>query len=185
MNDPVSAPSTTSAGGISGSDQPKSGMDLKTATARSRALAASLGAVVAVMMRSPEHRNTTLAEIEALIGPPLVLDQVAIIEARDGESGIVAPVAAVLWATVSPEIDARLSNVVDAKQLLQARDWRSGPIPWIISAIGHKTAVTQLLEQLVKSQFADTPPKIRIREADGTVKIGVVRTGTPEAAERE
>jgi len=174
-------PDSSSSMEPAGSGQPQGGLDLETATARSRALAASLGAVVAIMMRSPEHRNATLSEIESLVGPPLGLDQIAIVEARDPDSGIVAPVAAILWAMVSPEVDARLANIADAKPRLEPRDWRSGPIPWIITAIGHKTAVTQILEQIVTSRFPDSPPKIRVREKDGSVKIGLVRTGGPGA----
>lgn len=178
MKEPTSSPSVES----TGNSQPKAGRDLETARAHSRALAANLGAVVAIMMRSPEHRNATLSEIETLVGPPLGLDQIAIVEAHDAESGIVAPAAAVLWAMVSPETDARLSNAADTKPRLEPGDWRSGPIPWVIAAIGHKTAATQLLEQFVKSRFPDSPPKIRIREKDGSVRIGLVRIGSPQAA---
>ncbi len=172
MKDPVPPPAKQPDHG-----QPKAALDLQTATARSRALAANLGAVVAIMMRTPEHRNATLSEIETLVGPPLGLDQIAIVEARDPESGIVAPVAAVLWAMVSQDVDARLSDITNSKPRLEPRDWRSGPIAWIVTAIGHKTAVTQLLEQVVKSRFPDSPPKIRVREQDGSAKIGLVRIG--------
>ncbi len=177
MTDTTPPPSEKPAG----NGHPQAQMDVQTATARSRALAANLGAVVAIMMRSPEHRNASLSEIESLVGPPLGLDQIAIVEARDSKTGVVAPVAAVLWALVSDEVDANLSNVDDPKPRMEPRDWRSGPIPWIISAIGHKAAVTQLLEQFVTSRFPDSPPKIRIRDNDGTAKIGVVRTGKPDA----
>ncbi len=180
MTDSAPPPSDKPAG----NGQPKPQLDVETATARSRALAANLGAVVAIMMRSPEHRNATLSEIQTLVGPPLGLDQIAIVEARDPSSGIIAPVAAVLWALVSDKVDASLSNVDDPKPKLEPRDWRSGPIPWIITAVGHKAAVTQLLEQLVATRFSDSPPKIRVREKDGTSKIGLVRIGNPEADEK-
>lgn len=163
-----------------GEAQPQGSIDPKAAAARSRALAASLGSVVAIMMRSPGYRNATLEDVESLVGPPLGLDQIAILEARDPNSGIVAPVAAVLWAVVSPEVDKRLSEVANAKPRLEPGDWRSGSIPWIITALGHQTALAPLLDQLIKARFADTLPKIRIREKDGTTRIGIVRPGSAD-----
>lgn len=170
MNDPDTPSPEAGA-----SAQPLSESAMQQAAARSRALAASLGAVVAILMRSPEYRNAALSDIEKLIGPAIGFDQVAIVEARDPNSGIVAPVAAVLWAQVSPEIDQRLSDTANPKPQLEPRDWKSGPIPWIITAVGAKGAVSKLLEQLVKARFADTPPKIRVRDKDGQSKIGFVR----------
>lgn len=155
--------------------QPAAGKDMQAAASRSRALAASIGAVVSIMMRSPEYRNAPLSEIERLIGPPIGFDQVAIVEARNSKTGIVAPVAAVLWAQVSQEVDQRLSDVGNAKPRLEPAEWRSGPIPWIITAVGAKGAVAKLLEQLVKARFAETPPKIRVREKDGPARVGYVR----------
>lgn len=139
---------------------------------------------MSIMMRSPEFRNQTLSEIEGLVGPALSADQVAIVEARDPQTGIVAPVAAALWAMVSQDVDLRLSDVTIDKPRLEPKEWRSGPIPWIITAIGDQRALAALIEQLVLSRFPDTPPKIRVRDKDGTSKIGHVSRGTSTSEEQ-
>lgn len=151
----------------------------RAALERSRAIATSLGAIVSILMRSSEHRAMPLGNLEWLVGPPLATEQFAIVEARDAKTGAVAPVAVVMWAMVSSEVDERLSNVADEHPRLEPKDWRSGPIPWIIIASGEKHALSSLMDRLVKSRFKDTPPKIRLRDGKGRSKVGLVKVGKP------
>lgn len=146
---------------------------------RLRSQTVTLGSVMSILMRSAEYRKVTLGEIEALIAPPLGFDQVAIAEARDAKSGAIAPVALVLWASVSAEVDARLGDVSVERPRLTPGDWQSGDIPWIIAIAGNKAAAGKLLEQLIKARFAETPPKIRVKKKDGTSAIGFVQAGAP------
>src|SRR3954471_13523074 len=65
--------------------------------------------VVGVLMRSPHYRAYTLADLEWLVVPPVAAGQFRIGEVKpDKNSTTAVPVAVVLWASVSPEVDARL-----------------------------------------------------------------------------
>jgi len=177
---PPDAPLSPRSSAINEPPADKAAID--AATARSRSIATNLGALVSIMMRSPEFRNHTLSELEVLVGPALAANHVAIVEARDPKTGIVAPVAAALWAMVSADVDQRLSDVSIDKPRLEPKEWRSGPIPWIITAVGDQRALAALMEQLVSSRFPATPPKIRVRDKEGRAQVGHVSRSTPTGA---
>jgi len=84
-----------------------------------------------VLMRSPHYRTYTLADIEWLVIPPLMAGQFRIGEARPDPKGPALPVAAVLWASVSPEVDKRLAEAKSAAPRLKQEDWKSGDILWL------------------------------------------------------
>lgn len=160
------------------------GKPSKDAVARSRAIAAGLGGIVSVLMRAPDFRNATIGDLEWLVGPPLAVDQFAIAEGHHAETGIVAPVAIVLWAMVSEEVDKRLSDVATPNPRLEPKDWRSGSIPWVVVAAGDRRALTSLLEQLVKAKFKGAKAKIRVRDTNGqekVVELGVADAAAPRA----
>ncbi len=85
---------------------------------RGKLMTANFGGAVSLFMRSPAHRHYTLADLEWCLIPPLVLNQFMAAEARLPERAV--PMALVLWARVSSEIDMRPSA---------ARCIRSGCIP--------------------------------------------------------
>lgn len=144
----------------------------KQAMMRSKALAASLGGVVSVLMQSPDYKFNTLADLEWLVGPSLVLQQFALVEAPSAQSNHLLPIAAVLWGMVSPEVDQRLSRELDRPIRLAPAEWRSGNIPWIVVAAGDRNALSPLLQKLAATRFASTPPKIRVRGPEGRVSVG-------------
>jgi len=67
--------------------------------------------VVGVLMRSPHYSRYTLGDLEWLVIPPLLAGQFRIGEAKvDKNQGAVMPVAVVLWASVSAEVDKKGCN---------------------------------------------------------------------------
>lgn len=142
------------------------------AVARSRIISSQLGAIVAIMTRSPELRQLPIGELDILVGPALALHQFAIAEARDPKSGVVVPAAAVTWALVSEAVDQRLADTSITQAKLEPKEWKSGTLPWIITAVGEKNAVNALLKQVIEQRFAASPPKMRLRDKDGNVKVG-------------
>lgn len=86
--------------------------------------------VVSLMMRSPFHGRHTLADLEWLFLPALRNDQFKIAEAKSGSINV--PAGFVLWASVSPDVDKRLMESLDAPARLGPEEWKSGDIPWII-----------------------------------------------------
>ena len=117
---------------------------------RGKLAAANFANAVALFMRSPAHRHYTLADLEWCLLPALGLNQFMVAEAKlpDGQA---VPVALVLWARVSAEVDARLSAAPRYPIRLHPNEWRSGDAIWIIDAVGEPKAVQQCIEALTKT----------------------------------
>lgn len=135
-------------------------------------VAASFGEIVTLLMRSAADKSITLQDLEWMVVPALMSGQFAVAEAQSKDTGAVMPIGAVLWAFVSPEVDARLSSATDQAIRLRPADWRSGSIPWVVMAIGEPKVLGGLFQQLSKTIFAGQAPKMRARGADGKVTIG-------------
>ncbi|MGO9544655.1 MAG: toxin-activating lysine-acyltransferase [Rhodomicrobium sp.] len=119
---------------------------------RGKLATASFGGAISLFMRSPAHRHYTLSDLEWSLIPPLALNQFMMAEAKL-PNGQAVPVALVLWARVSAEIDARLSAAPRYPIRLHPNEWQSGDVIWIIDAIGDPKAVQQGIEALTKTTF--------------------------------
>ncbi len=115
-------------------------------------MTANFGGAVSLFMRSPAHRHYTLADLEWCLIPPLALNQFMAAEAKL-PNGQAVPVALVLWARVSAEIDARLSAAPRYPIRLHPNEWQSGDVFWIVDAVGERNAVQQCIEALTKTTF--------------------------------
>jgi len=146
--------------------------EIKKRAMAAKHVAASFGEIVTLLMRSSADKSITLQDLEWMVVPALLTGQFAVADAQSKETGAVMPVGAVLWAFVSPEVDARLSSTLDEPIRLQPQEWRSGPTPWIVMAIGDSKVLGGLFQQLAKTVFAGQAPKMRARGADGKVAIG-------------
>jgi cytolysin-activating lysine-acyltransferase len=144
-----------------------------------RRLMASFGELVTLMMRSPRYRHTFLAELDWLVAPAIATRQFSVAEARPDGADFTAPVAAIMWACVSPEVDARLSEARERPRL-RPSEWRSGQIPWLIETIGDPKAAAFLLKRLTETRFADTGVKTMVH-ADGKFTVELARSTVGEA----
>jgi hemolysin-activating ACP:hemolysin acyltransferase len=153
--------------------------DIKKRGMAAKHVAASFGEIVTLLMRSAADKTITLQDLEWMVVPALLSGQFAVAEAQSKDTGAVMPIGAVLWAFVSPEVDARLSNTTDQAIRLQASEWRSGNVPWIVMAIGEPKVLGGLFQQLSKAVFASQAPKMRARGADGKVTIGRLEYNAP------
>lgn len=145
-------------------------------------LEAAFGALVMLMSTSPTHRGHTIANLEGLLAAPLRLGQFVIAEANDKQKGYLGPVAAILWADVSPEVDARLTGAQDGTYRLRPDDWKSGDIRWIIDILGDQKVAGQILQRLVSTDWLGQTPKVRLIGGDGKAVVGRVQAGPPPAA---
>jgi hemolysin-activating ACP:hemolysin acyltransferase len=137
----------------------------------------SLGEIVSLMLRSSHFRSLPLGAIASLIGPAFSGGQYVIARAKN-EAGAQVPVAACLWASVSADVDRRLSENLDKPMQLAAAEWKSGDIPWVVAALGDRRAVEPMLRQLQKVTLKGRPLKLRLRGQDGQ---SAVRALTAEA----
>jgi hemolysin-activating ACP:hemolysin acyltransferase len=140
-----------------------------------RRLAASFGDIVNVLMRTPQYRYAFLGDLEWLVVPALASGQASVAEATDKTTGVRAPVAVVLWATVSEEVDKRLSASSAHPPRLRPDEWTSGNIPWLIEAAGEPRAASALLKNIVERRFAKTGLRSVVRGPDGKPEVRDMR----------
>lgn len=76
-----------------------------------------------------------------------------------------APVAAVLWASVSDDTDQRLSADPGRKIRLRPDEWKSGEHLWIVDVAGEPNAIAGSLKQLAEGPFKGKA--VRFVMADG------------------
>ncbi|NOT72075.1 MAG: toxin-activating lysine-acyltransferase [Hyphomicrobium sp.] len=158
---PVSAQASASAG-----DRTKiSPQDVQFALAFTR--------IVMVLMRSQPYRQTALADLEALVLPPVMTGQFAFPDAQ--VNGQAVPVAVALWAFVSPEVDQRLSQNFDAPIRLAPHEWRSGDTLWLVDAIGDARALPQLLASLQQTAFKGRDAKMTTVSASGARVVQILK----------
>jgi hemolysin-activating ACP:hemolysin acyltransferase len=160
-----------------GTDPGLSPEEARRRAAVSKQMSTAFGQIVSVLMRTKPFRGLTLAEVEALVVPAVTSGQFLIAEAQSKSNGFTAPVAALLWASVSAEVDRRLSENLDKPFTLEPKDWRSGDIPWLITAAGDKRVVDAMLKQLQETGLKGRPLKTRAKQADGTVAVKVLGGG--------
>jgi hemolysin-activating ACP:hemolysin acyltransferase len=127
----------------------------------------TFGAVVTILLHNPPTRSMPLAELEKLILPGIMNGQVIVAEAQARDTGFAVPIAFALWATVSPAVDQRLSAELDKPPLLEAAEWKSGDIPWLIVAVGDPRTVGTLAHQVQQSMLGGRPIKLRVMGEDG------------------
>jgi hemolysin-activating ACP:hemolysin acyltransferase len=140
--------------------------------------AALIGQVVTVMMRTPQHRQTFLADLEWLVFPAIANNQYALSEATDRETGASLPVAVALWALVSEEVDRRLTTTQTPPIRLKAEEWNSGSIPWLVEAVGEPRATAALLKALLEQRFGATGLKTIGRDQDGRQLVRTLKLPT-------
>jgi hemolysin-activating ACP:hemolysin acyltransferase len=142
--------------------------------ALSKQMSTAFGQIVSVLMRTKPFRGLTLTDVEAMVVPAVNTGQFMIAEAQSKTNGFTSPVAALLWATVSADVDRRLSEKLDQPVNLEPKDWRSGDIPWLVTAAGDQRAVEAMLKQLQDNALKGRPLKTRAKQPDGTFVVTTV-----------
>jgi hemolysin-activating ACP:hemolysin acyltransferase len=131
---------------------------------------------VAVLMRDPNYKNMPLHDLEFLL-PPIIAGQCAVANARVSENGLPVPVALALWATVSPDVDKRLSANLDKPVTLRAGEWKSGTIPWMITLAGAQPALVGFVKRLCEKEFNGQNVKMRTADKDGKRSVQYLSAG--------
>jgi hemolysin-activating ACP:hemolysin acyltransferase len=132
----------------------------------------TLGQIVTILMRSPQHKQHPLADLEWLVLPAVLSGQFRVAHAQ--QSGIPVPVGVALWASVSTAVDQRLSDL-SAPWRLQPNEWRSGDIPWLVELVADAQTQQALLKHLGETVFKGRGIKMRVRGADGKMQIGTLK----------
>ena len=135
--------------------------EVRQRAAKSKQLQAAFGQIVGLLMRTPQFKSMPLSQLEELVVPAMTTGQFMIAEAQAKQSGLIAPVAAILWASVSEEVDRQLSETRDQPVRLAPKDWKSGDIPWVIVAAGDPRLVKALQQRLQETVLKGRPLKSR------------------------
>jgi cytolysin-activating lysine-acyltransferase len=133
-----------------------------------------MGELIGLMARSPRHRDHKLSDIRWLVVPAIRTGQFSMATAQSKSHGYTAPVAAVLWASVSKDVDKRLADNLSAPIRLAPREWKSGDILWIVDAIGDNRLVGELVKRLQGKEWKGRPVKARIVDGQKQVKIRTI-----------
>ncbi|NOT71815.1 MAG: toxin-activating lysine-acyltransferase [Hyphomicrobium sp.] len=195
---------TEAGGGIPPVSQPSSPPSTPHVSPQEIQFAVSFARILSVMSRTPHYRYNTIADLEWLVAAPVMLGQFAVMEAwaphaqnRDGrtsdaqhndaqrqdthhqdaqrQEGRQKTVAVALWAFVSPDVDQRLSQNLDAPIRLAPHEWRSGDTLWLVDAIGDARALPQLLASLQQTAFKGRDAKMRTVSATGARAVQTLR----------
>jgi hemolysin-activating ACP:hemolysin acyltransferase len=134
--------------------------------------------IVGVMMRSQHYRAYTLADLEWLLVPPMLARQYRIGQAT-AKDGMSFPVAVVLWASVSAEVDRRLAQLQEPPVRLQPAEWTSGDILWLAHAAGEPRFVRHLLKNLTETVFKGREVRMLGRTKDGKPAVHVLPASAP------
>ena len=160
---------------------------LTSEEARRRAAAAvrhslAFAQIVSILMHSPRYRHYTLGDLEWLVLPPLLTGQCSVAEAKSKDNGASVPVAVALWASVSPEVDQRLTENLNTPIRLRPDEWRSGEILWLIDAVGDRRVVPGLLKQVADNTLKGREIKVRGRGEGGKVEVKNLQVTLQQAA---
>jgi hemolysin-activating ACP:hemolysin acyltransferase len=180
----VAAPSPAQPGAAAASEATAGGP--ASEEARRRAAAAvrhslAFAQIVSILMHSPRYRHYTLGDLEWLVLPPLLTGQCSVAEAKSKENGASVPVAVALWASVSADVDRRLSENLNTPIRLRPDEWRSGDILWLIDAVGDRRVVPGLLKQLADNTLKGREIKVRGRGEGGKVEVKNLQTTLQQA----
>jgi cytolysin-activating lysine-acyltransferase len=81
----------------------------------------------------------------------------------------------VLWASVSDEVDRRLSANPEAPIRLAPQEWKSGDNLWLVEAAGSPRILTPMLRGLAEKEWRGKRVKLCTRDADGNSVIQVIQ----------
>ena len=142
--------------------------------ATSKAMMAALGEVVALLMRLPQYKHYTLAELEWLVMPALVTGQFSLATAQSKANGLTSPVGLVMWATVSDAVDKRLNAATAEPIRLKPHEWKSGDNIWLVIAAGDGRVVQGLLQRLQEKEWAKKPAKYFARTPENKSTVATL-----------
>jgi hemolysin-activating ACP:hemolysin acyltransferase len=132
---------------------------------------ATFGEIVSVLMRSPQYRNYTIADLDWLVAPALGNRQFSLIQTPNAKSDMPKAAGVVMWASVSKEIEAQILANTGAPIQLSAEDRRSGDNIWITDAVGERRMLSAAIHNLRQKVFKAQPVRTFVRTEDGSVRI--------------
>lgn len=139
--------------------------------------AQAFSGIVAVLMRDANYRHLKIAALEHLVVPAVLAGQWRLAHAPAPNAAArsnvetdkipMVPVATALWASVSDEVDRKLTESLDKRLVLTAGEWCSGSNLWLIAIAGSKEALPKFMQQLRDGDFKGRRVKMCARDGEG------------------
>ena len=146
--------------------------DQERLAAASSALMTRYGEIMSVLMRSPRHASQRLADLEWLVSGAILTGQYSLARIQAPGIGLTVPVGAIFWASVSGDVDRRLSANPSIPAKLEIAEWISGTNLWVVDTIGDPAVIRDLLLAAGDEQWDRRPAKIRARDETGAFVVG-------------
>lgn len=139
--------------------------------ALANAASAALGQIITVLLRSKGHRQLPIGWLEQIVVPAVSTGQFFLAQVRAKENRASMPVGVVLWASVTPEIDKRLTETMEPTPRLATAEWKSGNIIWLMEAVGEARLMGAMLNRLRTTTWKDRTVKMRVKREDGKLEV--------------
>lgn len=130
-------------------------------------VSATIGEIAVLFSKSPAHKHFMFADMEWMILPAVLTSQAYVAELEHKVIGARAPVAAVLWASVSDEIDRRLAAAPGQRIRLRPDEWASGDNVWVVDVAGTPDAIAGALAAVARGPLEGKTVKMILPGADG------------------
>lgn len=137
--------------------------------------AAAFGEIMSLLLQSPRHRRVTLETLVRQMVPAYLTDQYLLARAKpkDAEAPE-TPVGVVFWASVSDEVDKRLSADPKGPIELSKKEWLSGSTIWLLEVVGAPKVSAALVKAVRDKVGVDKTIKIRTADPKGRPVIKVI-----------
>ncbi|GLI94037.1 toxin-activating lysine-acyltransferase [Methylocystis echinoides] len=133
---------------------------------------ATYGKILSMLSSQKPFGAMPLGQVAGIVGPAIDAGQFVIAHGHRKDSpGPGVPVAFVLWAKVSEELDRKLSENSREPILVEPQDWRSGDIPWLILSVGVQQVVVPTMKAISEKHFPGQTFKARFPAKDGGTEI--------------
>ena len=133
------------------------------------------GKILSVLGRQKPFVEMPLGQIASMIGPAIDAGLFAIADGQPkDQSGPAMPIAFIIWARVSEDVDKKLSENLQEMVTLTPRDWTSGDIHWLLLSVGPQQAVGAILKSVSEKLPSGQSFKTRFTDKDGQQKVGFV-----------
>ena len=157
-----------------------------------------LGEMTWLLQQSPLHRHFSIADLEWMIMPPLMLERYRIFrgnpnplpqsETGEGEEAKpgTTPMGLALWAMLSAEAEQKLNAMVMGGKgpvKLRPDEWRSGDRLWLIDLIAPFATAENKLAQVMLADLMHNGLKHVLPKARG--KVLKLHKADPKTGKRE
>jgi hemolysin-activating ACP:hemolysin acyltransferase len=129
------------------------------------------GRIVSFLATIKQFEGTKIRSIKELVFPAIIQGKAMIVDPPTNSAPTSEPLAVILWASVSKDVDTKLSNCLNGIPKLKINDWNSGDILWIIFCAGDKNVIEASTRHITKIMHKDKSIKIHNKNKDGLWKV--------------